>query len=117
MPSTIVPPMPIGSLPGTSRRASAPAINPTMMSVTMSPSILRLLGGNRRPLLSGTRQGRKPNHSELGRAAHRTAADPDTTGSSRPVTGLLAVEIERPDPDAAVDRRCVKRVGGHDPGK
>ena len=38
MPSTIVAPMPIGSLPGTSARAMKPAIAPMMMSVMMNQS-------------------------------------------------------------------------------
>jgi len=37
MPSRIVPGMPIESLPGTSRRASAPAMSPTMISEMMRP--------------------------------------------------------------------------------
>src|SRR6266545_7208428 len=55
--------------------------------------------------------------SQTARRLRTAAADPDAAGRRRPVSGLLAAEVERPDPDAAVQRGRVERGGRHDPGE
>src|SRR6266536_4256098 len=128
MPSTIVPTTPIGSGPGTSRRASAPAIKPMMISEMMSPTtvvpprigVASLLGEipvpSRRPNgLSGVRVAQRSREPDRRSRRPRSAADAHPAERPGTVSGLLPLQVERTDAGPPGAGLLVERVGRHEP--